>query len=80
MNHAQWNAINGCYFAVKRDWKWNERLIIPFEANNNFQFVLVFRKITICFVERKKIQNFKQINEDWKGNERTSNEYMYDFP
>lgn len=39
-----------------------------------------FRKITICFVERKKIQNFKQINEDWKGNERTSNEYMYDFP
>lgn len=54
LDHAQWNAINGCYIAVKRDWEWNERLIIPFEANNNFQFVLVwFLKITICFVEKK---------------------------
>lgn len=55
MNHAQWNAINGCYIAVKRDWKWNERLIIPFEANNNFQFVLVwFLKNYNLFCRKKK--------------------------
>lgn len=55
MNHAQWNAINGCYIAVKRDWKWNERLIIPFEANNNFQFVLLWSlKNYNLFCSKKK--------------------------
>lgn len=70
MNHAQWNAINGCYIAVKRDWKWNERLIIPFEANNNL-FSSDSWKITIFFVERKKnteLQtNQRRLEGKWKN-------------
>lgn len=72
MNHAQWNAINGCYIAVKRDWKWNERLIIPFEANNNFQFVLVwFPKNYNLFCRKKKnteLQtNQRRLEGKWKN-------------